>query len=55
MAHVLLIDDNPDAIRMQVAEAFPAPTHRVSVARDGAEGLQWVHRDPPDVILLDLR
>jgi two-component system nitrogen regulation response regulator GlnG len=55
MAHVLLIDDNPDAIRMQVAEAFPAPTHRVSVAHDGAAGLQWLHRDPPDVILLDLR
>ena len=35
--------------------AFPAPAHRVEVARTGSEGLGRVRADPPDVILLDLR
>src|SRR4051812_12649078 len=55
MPHLLLIDDDPAVIPEQVRAAFPAPTHRVEVARTGAEGLQHVRADPPDVILLDLR
>ena len=55
MAHLLLIDDDPDLIREQVRQAFPAPAHRVEVAGTGAEGLEYVRTDPPDVILLDLR
>jgi DNA-binding NtrC family response regulator len=55
MAHLLLIDDDPVVIPEQVRQAFPGPKHRVDVATTGAEGLQFVGADPPDVILLDLR
>src|SRR2546425_274748 len=55
MAHVLLIDDDPVLIPEQVRQAFPAPEHRVEVAGTGAEGLQGIGAQPPDVILLDLR
>src|SRR5271163_1252168 len=55
MAHLLLIDDDPDLIQEQVRQAFPTPAHRVKVAGTGAAGLESVRTDPPDVILLDLR
>ncbi len=55
MAHLLLIDDDPALIQEQVRQAFPAPAHRVEVAGTGATGLEHVRKDPPDVILLDLR
>ncbi|HEX3450173.1 MAG TPA: response regulator, partial [Isosphaeraceae bacterium] len=55
MAHLLLIDDDPALIPKQVRQAYPAPSHRVEVARTGALGVDRVRHDPPDVILLDLR
>jgi nitrogen regulation protein NR(I) len=55
MSKVLLIDDDPVLILEQVRQAFPAPRHRVEVARSGAEGLKHVGESPPEVILLDLR
>jgi len=55
MAHLLLIDDDPDLIPDQVRRAFPAPAHRVEVAGTGAAGLEHVRSEPPDVVLLDLR
>src|SRR5213592_4556701 len=55
MAHLLLIDDDADLIPEQVRQAFPGPRHRVVVAGTGAEGLEHIRTDPPDVILLDLR
>ncbi len=55
MADLLLIDDDPDLIAEQMRQAFPAPRHRVEVAATGAEGLERVRAEPPDVILLDLR
>src|SRR5271163_2680146 len=55
MAHVLLIDDDPALIPEQVRQAFPAPRYQVEVAGTGAEGLERVAANPPDVILLDLR
>jgi two-component system nitrogen regulation response regulator GlnG len=55
MAHVLLIDDDPELIAEQVRHAFPPPAHRVEVARTGADGLVRVRESPPDVVLLDLR
>jgi two-component system nitrogen regulation response regulator GlnG len=55
MAHLLLIDDDPALVPKQLRQTFPSPSHRVEVARTGAEGLGRVRDDPPDVILLDLR
>ena len=55
MANLLLIDDHPGLLSDQVSHVFPAPTHRVEIARTGAEGLQRVADFRPDVILLDLR
>jgi two-component system nitrogen regulation response regulator GlnG len=53
MARLLLIDDDPDLIAEQVRHAFPG--HRLDVAGTAALGLKQVERQPPDVILLDLR
>jgi DNA-binding NtrC family response regulator len=55
MAHLLLIDDDPALMPGQVRHSFPAPEHRVEVAATGAEGLDRVIAEAPDVILLDLR
>src|SRR5438093_7119094 len=55
MAHVLLVDDDPDLISEQIRHAFLAPTHRVEVARTGAAGLVAIAAGPPDAVLLDLR
>jgi DNA-binding NtrC family response regulator len=55
VAHLLLIDDDPALIPEQVRQAFPRPEHRVEVAATGAEGLDLIRAEPPDVILLDLR
>ncbi len=55
MAHLLLIDDDPDLLPEQVGHVFPAPAHRVEIAHTGAGGLERVAAVRPDVILLDLR
>jgi DNA-binding NtrC family response regulator len=55
MAHLLLIDDDPAHIPGQVRQVFPAHSHYVEVAGTGAQGLERVAAEPPDVILLDLR
>jgi two-component system response regulator AtoC len=54
MTHLLLIDDDPALIPTQMRQAFPAPSW-IEVASTGAEGLERVYTDPPDVVLLDLR
>ena len=55
MAHLLIIDDDPDLLPDKVCHIFPAPAHRVEVAYTGAEGLRRIAVALPDVILLDLR
>ena len=55
MAHVLLIDDDPELIAEQIRHAFPSPAHKVEVARSAADGLARARKTPPDVVLLDLR
>src|SRR5271168_4577022 len=55
MAHLLLIDDDPELLPEKVRHLFPAPPHRVEIACTGSEGLQYIAAAPPDVILLDLR
>ena len=55
MAHLLLIDDDLDILPAQVQHVFPAPEYQVAHATTGAEGVERVRREPPEVILLDLR
>ena len=55
MAHLLLIDDDPDLIAEQVRQVFPAPEHRLEIAATGIKGVQCITDEPPDAILLDLR
>ena len=55
MAHLLLIDDDLDILPAQVQHVFPAPEYQVVHATTGTEGVERVRREPPEVILLDLR
>ncbi|MBV8381567.1 MAG: sigma-54-dependent Fis family transcriptional regulator [Planctomycetaceae bacterium] len=55
MPHLLLIDDDLDILPQQIRHVFPAPEYRVGHATTGGDGVERVRREPPDVILLDLR
>jgi len=55
MTHLLLIDDDAALLPEQVRATFPAPAHRLEIAQTGAEGIDRVRRQRPDVVLLDLR
>ena len=52
MARVLVIDDEPDVVRL-ILKVLSARGHVVQTARDGASALSRVKHEPPDVILLD--
>ena len=52
MARVLVIDDEPDVVRL-VVKVLSGRGHVVQVARDGATALARVAHEPPDVVLVD--
>jgi len=52
MARVLVIDDEPDVVRL-IIKVLSGRGHVVQIARDGASALARVKHEPPDVILLD--
>lgn len=52
MARVLVIDDEPDVVRL-ILKVLSGRGHVVQIARDGASALARVKHEPPDVILLD--
>jgi CheY-like chemotaxis protein len=52
MARVLVIDDEPDVVRL-INKVLSGRGHVVQIARDGASALARVKHEPPDVILLD--
>ncbi len=52
MARVLVIDDEPDVVRM-IVKVLSGRSHVVQIARDGASALARVKLEPPEVILLD--
>ena len=52
MARVLVIDDEPDVVRL-IVKVLSGRGHVVQIARDGASALVRVKHEPPDVILLD--
>lgn len=52
MARILVIDDEPDVVRL-IVKILSARGHLVGIARDGASALVSATREPPDVIVLD--
>lgn len=52
MAKVLVIDDEPDLVRL-IVKVLSGRGHVVATARDGATALQRVAAEPPDVIIVD--
>jgi CheY-like chemotaxis protein len=52
MARVLVIDDEPDVVRL-IHKVLSPKGHIVQTARDGDNALARVKQEPPDVILLD--
>ncbi len=55
MLELLLIDDDAELVPELVRHSFPPPQWNVEVAGSGAAGLDRVRRQPPDIVLLDLR
>ena len=53
MARILVVDDEPDIVRV-VVKIMEARGHTVTTAKDGAEAIDRVKADPPDVVILDL-
>jgi CheY-like chemotaxis protein len=52
VARVLVIDDEPDVVRL-IVKVLSGRGHIVQIARDGASALARVKHEPPDVILID--
>jgi CheY-like chemotaxis protein len=52
MARVLVIDDEPDVVRL-IVKVLSGRGHVVQTARDGMAALARVRAEPPDVILID--
>src|SRR5580658_5871675 len=52
MARILVIDDEPDVVRL-VVKVLSGRGHVVQIARDGASALARVRHEPPDVIVCD--
>ena len=51
---VLVVDDEPD-IRATVQAMLETEGYHVGLAANGADALAAVEREPPDLILLDMR
>jgi threonine synthase len=51
---VLIVDDDPDAVRLIRRILQSRGTFYVEAVDRGDEALERIRRDPPDVILLDL-
>jgi two-component system, chemotaxis family, chemotaxis protein CheY len=52
-ARVLVVDDEPQ-LREVIAEILAGEGYRVTTAADGAQGLERLRRERPDLIVLDL-
>jgi len=53
-AKLLIVDDN-EGVRHLVSRWLERAGFRVEEASDGAEAVEMVRKDPPDVILADIR
>ncbi|MBN1424376.1 sigma-54-dependent Fis family transcriptional regulator [Candidatus Fermentibacteria bacterium] len=52
--HLLLVDDEP-GIRVMYSRLLARSGYRVSVAEDGPHALEEIHKDPPEVMITDIR
>lgn len=53
MAHILVIEDDDD-IRILIKAALQRHQHRISVARNGPDGIRKAEADRPDLIICDI-
>ncbi|MEX2659349.1 MAG: response regulator [Acidimicrobiales bacterium] len=53
MAHILLVDDEPD-ILLLIRINLEGRGHRVTVASHGEMALQMIAADPPELVVLDV-
>jgi DNA-binding NtrC family response regulator len=54
VVRILLVDDEP-TIRLSLGDALRSAGHVVSTAADGAEAIQALRRELPDLVLCDVR
>jgi DNA-binding NtrC family response regulator len=52
-SNLLVIDDDPDTLHM-LRDVLVSGHYNVRIARDGAEALEEMRRQTPDLVLLDL-
>ncbi|WP_344594177.1 response regulator transcription factor [Actinomadura vinacea] len=52
-ARILIVDDEP-AVRESLTSSLEFEGYRVGAAADGAIALEWVERDMPDLVVLDI-
>jgi CheY-like chemotaxis protein len=52
-AKILVVDDEPDVVRL-VVKVMKSRGHQAATASSGPEAFAQIHRDPPDVIIVDL-
>lgn len=53
MAHILVVDDEPDILKM-VTKIMESRGHKVTTARDGEAALEAVRSQKPELVILDL-
>jgi two-component system, NtrC family, response regulator AtoC len=54
ISHILIVDDQ-ESIRHFIAKALKDEGYQVTTAGEGKEGLKSAEKEPPDLVLLDLR
>jgi DNA-binding response OmpR family regulator len=54
MAKIVVIEDDPDMRRLMTYK-LQMQGHEVAAADTGVEGLEIVHREQPDLVLLDVQ
>ena len=52
---ILIIDDQPDSVRLLTQLLNKNNTYRVFAAQNGAEGISMIARRRPNLVILDLR
>ncbi len=49
----ILVADDHDPLRLLVAKTLAGPGQQILEARDGDEAFDMVHREAPDIVILD--